>query len=705
MKAASLGKTVSIDAVDISFDGKSAILSNASIKLDEGHRYALIGENGSGKTTLLRRMALGAIPGWPGHLRIHYLQQEDFVVSDSMTVLDYVLAETENLMRLRKEEQELERELDELAGEDEDAMVEITERLCAIADAIEKIELSAKTKVDSTPSNAPTATATTTATAASTKSNSTSSKKPTTSSKAATNGKAPSSSTISQSNANSKDSVVQSAERERLKTLPVPQKSIFKGLGLVSLVAQKMSKLSGGQRSRCALAKALLSVEKGECDLLLLDECTNHLDVSCTTFVQQYISNITSCIVVAVSHDEAFLEAICTDVMTIDIASHQLSYFPGGIADYWRNIEEQAKFMEARLDSQHRKEEHIEKSLQYAREKGLDSTIRNKEKKLVRASMTSRADGKKFKLFSLKTLDEDALRMPDVVSATRNTTRLDHPWIFDASRYQHGARSKLIKFSFPEPADLRTSATRPLLTLEKCKFRWEGNDTDPVLRNVTLNLSMGSRVALIGQNGAGKTTLLTALSRILDQDAGNAVATAAAGNSVDGSRKAILSGVHQIAPNVRAGFVAQQHVDDLVHYLLKSPMEYLRHYLMEKSGSNWTDLELRSHLGKFGLGGNISLQPIGAMSGGEKARLAMAAACVYSPQILLLDEPTNHLSPASLIALKSACVEFQGSIVFSSHNKEFVDQVATIKCTLSGGTMTETVAVVSDATSSQTKGK
>jgi ATPase subunit of ABC transporter with duplicated ATPase domains len=227
---------------------------------------------------------------------------------------------------------------------------------------------------------------------------------------------------------------------------------------------------------------------------------------------------------------------------------------------------------------------------------------------------------------------------------------------------------------------------------------------------------MGSRVALLGANGAGKTTFLSALSRLFDDNAVGCISDCMTNSSCgsSGSRKAILAGAHQIAPNVRAGFVSQQHIDDLVNHLMNSPLEYLRQYIFEKNnkssaglagvgvgvisasssfgekGGSWSDLDLRSHLGKFGLGGNICLQPIGAMSGGEKARLAMAAACISCPQILLLDEPTNHLSPSSLIALKTACVEFQGSIVFSSHNKDFVEQVSTVKITLNGGVMTET---------------
>ena len=142
VKAASLGNCVSITGVDISFDGKKPLLVNAAIKLETGRRYALIGENGAGKTTLLRRMGLGAIPGWPSHIRTHYLQQEDARPSNvTITVLDDVLGESAELALMRQQESELE---SALGGDlvDEEALLAMTEELCELVGRIETLEAS-----------------------------------------------------------------------------------------------------------------------------------------------------------------------------------------------------------------------------------------------------------------------------------------------------------------------------------------------------------------------------------------------------------------------------------------------------------------------------------------------------------------------------------------------------------------------------------
>jgi len=621
VKQGSLGSDVSIDGVDISFDGKGVLLSGASIKLEIGHRYALIGENGSGKTTLLRRMALGAIPGWPRHLRVYYLQQEDFCGADGepVTVLDFVLEETQRLQRLRAEEEALEAALD--VGEDEESLVRLSEALCCVVADIEKIEDSRRH--------------------------------------------------------------YGADVQARVKSLPNSEREVLKGLGLTRLAGIEKAALSGGQRTRVAIAQALLSVERGECDVLCLDECTNHLDLASAAFVTARLSTLTSCVVVAVSHDAEFLEATCTDV--IAIVGCSLTYFPGSLNSYYKHLTDMALFNESRVDAQHRKEAHIERSLAYARENGQDTQVKNTEKKLARASMSARADGKKFHLFSLKKLDEASLRLPEVVSASKVKKESDHPWLFDAARSAASAPLRETRFSFSEPAELRSSSeSRPLITLRDCAFGWKikmKGDGAHVLQNVTLEINMGTRVALIGKNGSGKSTLLLAIARLIRNGGVGTDEKIAASAAV----ARLVSGTASVVPNVTCGFVSQQHIDEFAPFLLQTPLDYLRYQVRpEKPLHSVSDLDLRSHLGRFGIVGASSLQPVGALSGGEKARLAMAAACLHSPQILLLEEPTNHLSPGALQALKAACIEFKGAIVFSSHSKHFVQDVATSLCELTG---------------------
>jgi len=86
-------------------------------------------------------------------------------------------------------------------------------------------------------------------------------------------------------------------------------------------------------------------------------------------------------------------------------------------------------------------------------------------------------------------------------------------------------------------------------------------------------------------------------------------------------------------------------------------------------------LTARAHLGAFGLG-DVALQKIGSLSGGQKARLAFSSSCIGSPHVLILDEPTNHLSIESIEGLAIACRDYTGALVFASHNRYFINLVA-----------------------------
>lgn len=88
-----------------------------------------------------------------------------------------------------------------------------------------------------------------------------------------------------------------------------------------------------------------------------------------------------------------------------------------------------------------------------------------------------------------------------------------------------------------------------------------------------------------------------------------------------------------------------------------------------------TDLEIRAHLGAFGLSGNLALQQIGSLSGGQKARLSFAIVCLCRPHLLFLDEPSNHLSMDSIESLITACQEFTGGVVIISHNRYLISRI------------------------------
>jgi ATPase subunit of ABC transporter with duplicated ATPase domains len=88
-----------------------------------------------------------------------------------------------------------------------------------------------------------------------------------------------------------------------------------------------------------------------------------------------------------------------------------------------------------------------------------------------------------------------------------------------------------------------------------------------------------------------------------------------------------------------------------------------------------SDHDIRAHLGAFGLSGNLALQAIGSLSGGQKARLSFAIVCLSRPHLLFLDEPSNHLSLDSIESLITACRDFVGGIVLISHNRYLLSKI------------------------------
>ena len=137
--------------------------------------------------------------------------------------------------------------------------------------------------------------------------------------------------------------------------------------------------------------------------------------------------------------------------------------------------------------------------------------------------------------------------------------------------------------------------------------------------------------------------------------------------------------------NLRVAMLSQHHIDSMANYLQQNALEYLqsigKHYTR-----TMTEPDLRAYLGGFGLSGSIALQKLATYSGGQKARLALAGACVNHPHILLLDEPTNNLSMDAAEALSDACIQFEGAIVVISHNQFFLNNTCKVLCVVENGT-------------------
>jgi ATP-binding cassette subfamily F protein 3 len=182
-----------------------------------------------------------------------------------------------------------------------------------------------------------------------------------------------------------------------------------------------------------------------------------------------------------------------------------------------------------------------------------------------------------------------------------------------------------LQFHFPSPEPLQP----PVIGVTDCSFAY-APDKPNIFTNVNFGLDLESRIAVVGPNGAGKSTLLKVIFGDLEP----------------------TSGEVRRSGKVRIGKFSQHHVDQLD--LSLSALE-----AFQRAYPQATPADIRKHLGSMGLGGNLALQPMRTLSGGQKSRAAFAQIMWQRPHLLLLDEPTNHLDLDAVEALINALNEFE----------------------------------------------
>ena len=351
---------------------------------------------------------------------------------------------------------------------------------------------------------------------------------------------------------------------------------------------RKISSLSGGQKTRLALAKLLLEQR----DLLILDEPTNHLDIDTLTWLEGYVQNYKGALLI-VSHDRYFLDRIVNEVY--EISHHHSSYYKGNYSAY---IDQKAERLRQDWKNYEKQQAEISK---------LEDFV---NKNLVRASTTKRAQSRRKQLEKME--------------------RLERP--------EGDEKGPHFKFT----ADSQSGNI--VLTVKDAAIGYDGRI---ISSPINIDLRKNQVMAIVGPNGIGKSTLL---------------------KSVLGQIP-FVKGSSEFGTNVKVGYYDQE-----------------QHNLHDKKAvlnELWDDhpttpeKDIRSILGSFLFIGDDVSKVVHNLSGGEKARLLLTKLAMKHDNFLILDEPTNHLDIDSKEVLENAVMDFNGTVLFVSHDRYFINKVAT----------------------------
>ena len=366
---------------------------------------------------------------------------------------------------------------------------------------------------------------------------------------------------------------------------------VLKGLGFEEKDFEKqVSTLSGGQKTRVALGRLLLSSP----DIILLDEPTNHLDMESIAWLETYLLNYPGAVFI-VSHDRYFLDKVVTKIVELD--NTKATVFTGNYTAY---SEKKAQLRKAAYQA------YLNQQQEIRHQEEVIAKLRqfNREKSIRRAESREKMLEKMVVLEKPQEIDA-AMRIslkPRITSGN------------DVLMVEHLSKS------FPSL---------------------------PLFEDLNFTIKRGEKVAIIGNNGTGKTTILKILNHLLPPDGGS----------------------FRLGSKVHIGYYDQEHH---VLHMEKTVFEEI-----SDDYPNLTNTEIRNLLAAFLFTGDDVFKPISALSGGERGRVSLAKLMLSEANFLILDEPTNHLDIISKEILEDALNNYEGTVLYVSHDRYFINRTAT----------------------------
>ena len=347
--------------------------------------------------------------------------------------------------------------------------------------------------------------------------------------------------------------------------------------------------------------------------LLLLDEPTNHLDIDALEWLEEFISEYDGAVLI-VSHDRTFLDRTINTIVELDPVQHSVATYAGNYTAYIESKEREYAQLWSRYKDQQDRIAQYKKAIT-----GFEGYARNIEHGTIDFAIRKVAKGIARKAVVQKRRLERYLESEELVDKPKPTWQM-----------------KLDFVDIPE-------TSQDVLIVEQLGM---GFGNTMLFQDVDLTLHAGERVVLTGPNGSGKTTLLRIVMGQVDA----------------------LEGRVRLGPSVRVGYYSQEQeglddeADAFTEIRRVAPMG---------------DTETRNFLHYFLFSGEDVFVPIGSLSYGERARLALAKLVAMGCNLLVLDEPINHLDIPSRERFEQGLSQFEGTVLTVVHDRYFIDRFAT----------------------------